>query len=356
MADQHPHVDRLSDLRDGLLDDAQQEALLEHLSACETCRARAAAIGALGAALRHPMVDDLPPSSHVERLESEIMARVWSETFTEGDAPRWRWGLAFAGALAAVTLLWMVWPEAARWPQAPAAVAIVIEAEGVSLEGSVVSTGQRITLPGPKARLDLRWPNQSARGHVLGESEAEILGPVAAGPTLKLHRGRVLMHVQPGVFTDETPFAVRTPDATITVKGTVFEIVHDDTGTTVKVARGLVEVSGPHGTIDVGTGQMLPPSARAPRAMPESEGASMLEGLGLPAARAPKPPRKRPGRKVRKRPRTAPPRVPSPQSVSASTAQPEPKPSTAPPLPEEAEDFMRSGDEMLKDLRAVEGR
>lgn len=123
-------VDLLSDLRDGVLNDADGAQVRAHLASCADCSARAAELDRLTRALfRRPA----PPSAiQTEAFVARVMARL--PAASEPLAwltPRWLVP-AFGAAFAALFLSFRAYPSAWRLDAASSTVAMGAETQALA--------------------------------------------------------------------------------------------------------------------------------------------------------------------------------------------------------------------------------
>ncbi len=79
-----------------------------------------------------------------------------------------------------------------------------------------------------------------------------LLGGVARSPLVSVARGEIFVDLPKGTIDG---FHVRTPNGTVRVTGTQFDVKVEPRGTVVGVTRGSVVVSGPDGETEVKAGQ-----------------------------------------------------------------------------------------------------
>lgn len=113
-----------------------------------------------------------------------------------------------------------------------------------------------------------------------------------AGPVQRFFLGQGVLHAKVAKLTHEQRFIVRTPDAEIEVRGTVFrvEIVDPDAPcaegrrTRVTVSEGLVEVRGAGASTYVHPGESWPADCATPRAAPSQSARAAAPSHAEPPA------------------------------------------------------------------------
>lgn len=172
------------------------------------------------------------------------------------------WWVAFVPAVAALILLCLALPIYFFWPKAPESVGVIgvitssagavkctpsygnadPAAATASTKGLVACGNRYETGPGSRMMLSLRGPThlkleENTRVHVFDDRG------------LSVDTGRVHLDVA----KDVRPFTVNTPFSTITVLGTVFEILVDSQKTTITLKSGKIRYEN-----DVSQSELLP--------------------------------------------------------------------------------------------------
>ncbi len=232
----------LGELAAGVLEDPWRMRAEEHLQACADCRHQHGLAAAAVSALRGE-----PPALEADIRRAHIRAALDAGDDARGrtGAPRrWLWagGLA-AGVAAAAALVLVLWPRTGgpgmRGGEGPVLVA-----------GQMVS-GPRHYQPGDSLALggSLQVAGSTPAQLRLADGSRVAAAPTSSlrlqtgtsGWTLALTRGRVRLHV-----THQPPgqsVHVQTPEATVRVIGTRFEVERcTSRATAVSVREGVVGV------------------------------------------------------------------------------------------------------------------
>ncbi len=247
---------------DGEVSAAESIILDEHLVTCRSCSVllrqhqstsammfEAFSADRLQHKLRGSVMENLP---EMEPLRIDVQGVNWREK-TPKD--RRVWWAAWAPAVAAAMVLFLAVPLYFSWPKTVARVGAIVglvtqslgsvtcmDREGVAPDLSAVESpiacGNRYeTAPNSKLLLTLRGPT-----HVKVDENTRLR--VCDDRELSLESGHIFLDV---AKDEARQFHVTTPAGSITVLGTIFDVLVNAVGTTVTLKTGKIRID--NGTI-----------------------------------------------------------------------------------------------------------
>ena len=250
---------------DGELGPAEGVIVDQHLAECGACASKLRGQQRTSAMLfeifapyrlqrdmRAGIMQHLP---EMEPLRIDVEGVNWRP-----KAPHRAWWAAFVPAVAALILLCLAIPIYYAWPKAPestGAIGVITHSAGTvkcagtsvgnaeagaSLKSLIDCGNSYETGPGSRLMLSLRGPT-----HLKLEENTRVR--VFDDRVLSVDTGRVYLEVAKG----ERPFTVNTPLSTVTVLGTVFEVLVDSQKTTITLKSGKVRFEN-----DVTQSELLP--------------------------------------------------------------------------------------------------